>query len=297
MKTKLRAVLLFAAAGCLFSKTGKSQLVSGNSFMQGKYIEVGVGPCGTYGTNVDAPAGYHQRGGDFVPNYLGFVADADKDGWDKGSPNYCGDYFVPGTPEEGFGLQVNGTNYNNNLLCDNSEIPGTISEYRISGTNILTTWLGGVAGIGIKSVVSVPINDVFFITTVTLTNNTSSTFNNIYYMRNVDPDQEQPITGDYTTNNFVVAQNPNESSRALVSATGLVYGCYLGLGTKDCRARVSFGGFSNRDPADVYNGTGGLSHSGSTTNDIAISIAFKINSLAPGESATFKFAHVLSRLT
>ncbi|MBC7887077.1 MAG: T9SS type A sorting domain-containing protein [Ferruginibacter sp.] len=271
------------------------QIVSSNAYLKGNYVEVGIGPCGTYGSSVDAPAGYHPRGNGLFEKRLGFIADPNKDGWDVGSPNYCGDYFVPGTPEEGFGIQINGVNYNNNLLCSEVSITGSITDYKISGTNILGTWSGAIAGVQITTVTTVPLNDVFFISEVTLKNTTGATINNIYYMRNVDPDNEVTLPGGvYTTNNFVVAQNPNIGSKALVSATGLNYGCYLGLGTLDCRARVAFGGFSNRNPAAVWNGTGGLSQSGSTINDIAIAIAFKINSLAPGESTTFRFAHVLS---
>lgn len=273
----------------------RAQIIGGNAFLKGNFVEVGVGPCGTYGSSIDAPSGYHPRGNGPYLNRLGFIADPNKDGWDAGTPNYCGDYFVPGVPEEGFGLQVNGVNYNNNQLCSEVSIPGSITDYKISGTNTIGTWSGTIGGLQITTVTTVPLNDVFFISEVTLKNTTGSTLNNVYYMRNVDPDNEVTLPGgEYTTNNFIVAQNPNVGSRALVSATGLRYGCYLGLGTLDCRARVAYGGFSNRNPAAVWNGTGGLSQSGSSTADIAIAIAFKINSLAPGESTTFRFAHVLS---
>ena len=54
-----------------------AQLISGNSFMQGSFVEVGVTPCGSYGTSPAPPFGYHPRspGGG-----LGFVADFGRDG-------------------------------------------------------------------------------------------------------------------------------------------------------------------------------------------------------------------------
>ena len=60
--------------------------------MQGSFVEVGVTPCGSYGTSPAPPFGYHPRspGGG-----LGFVADFGRDGWSVGSPTYCGDYFLP----------------------------------------------------------------------------------------------------------------------------------------------------------------------------------------------------------
>src|SRR6476661_1290176 len=86
-----------------------AQIVSSNCFLQGQYVELGIGPCGTFGTTVNAPAGYHPRGGGSGNAFkLGFVADHQKDGWAAGSPNYCGDYFVPGSPEEGWGITMNG---------------------------------------------------------------------------------------------------------------------------------------------------------------------------------------------
>ena len=44
-------------------------------FIQGDYVEVGVGPGGWYGTAAASPSGYHPR----TPGpTLGFVSDPDK---------------------------------------------------------------------------------------------------------------------------------------------------------------------------------------------------------------------------
>ncbi|GAB3537883.1 hypothetical protein GCM10027443_31650 [Pontibacter brevis] len=112
-------------------------------------------------------------------------------------------------------------------------------------------------------------------------------------MRNVDPDNEVVWTGDYTTTNTIVSQPSSTNCTALVSAVGLTYGMYLGLGTKDSRARLTWGGFENRSASDIYNGAFYLSQSGSQTDDEAISLAFFLGDLAPGETTTLSYAYVL----
>ena len=89
-----------------------AQVVSNNAFLANGYAEAGVRPDGTFGSTVDAPAGYHPRNLVFdidtfteVPdNKLGFRADRDKDGWGVGTDD--GDFFMPGSPFEAWGIQV-----------------------------------------------------------------------------------------------------------------------------------------------------------------------------------------------
>jgi gliding motility-associated-like protein len=271
-----------------------AQIVSGNCFIQGNYVELGIGPCGVFGTTVDAPPGYHPRGGDDNPFRLGFVADQGKDGWNVGSPNYCGDYYVPGTPEEGWGITMNGINYNNNLLCDTPNISGSIISYMNNGITISGTWTGAINGLAITAKTIVPINKLYFLTEVTMKNTTADTIRNLYYMRNIDPDNEVTLTGDYTTTNTIVSQNPNVDNKAIVTAEGLVFGCFIGLGTRDCRAKVAWGGFSNRSAQDAWNCVMPQQCSGTETDDIAITISFKLGNLAPGQQTSLKFVNVLN---
>ena len=134
--------LVFVAAILVISYASNAQLVGLNAFLKGDHVEVGVNKCGVYGTTVNPPAGYH-------PNWvagLGFVADSDLDGWDVGSPyNYCGDYFVPGTPEEGWQVQIGGSVYTNaSNGCSPSEIPGGIDSYDYTGGLYTVTWEGSI---------------------------------------------------------------------------------------------------------------------------------------------------------
>ncbi len=115
----------------LFSSLTFGQIVGGESFLMGDYLEVGISSCGSYGT-VSQPAGYHGN----TTGGLGFVADADEDGWTTGTPNYCGDYFLPGSPVEGWGVQVGADifmNGNDGTICSPADI---------TGVNISNTSLG-----------------------------------------------------------------------------------------------------------------------------------------------------------
>lgn len=268
----------------------RAQLVSGNAFLKGKYVEVGMASCGSFGSSIAPPAGFHAN-----VSGLGFVADADKDGWDTGSPLYCGDYFLPGSPEEGWALEIDGTAYNNNQICGEEGVSGSITGYSEQGDEMSITWSGSIDGLAVEKEVILQRDSLFFVSQVTLTNTTPDTLRGVYYMRNVDPDQESPWGSGTVTTNAVVNQNPNPPCNvALVSAVGGTYGCYLGLGTKHPDARVSIGGFSNRSPYDVWHGQNGLQLSGTMNADAAISLAFNLGDLAPGQKETFAYAYVLS---
>ena len=95
-------------------------------------------------------------------------------------------------------------------------------------------------------------------------------------MRNVDPDNDVPWRGHYTTYNYVKYQpanagadariNPEAPDSALVMAygakkcskgfvdhTGTGRYSWLGLGTVHPKARVSHFGFCNQDPDQSWN--------------------------------------------
>ena len=283
---------LLAMAVCLFlwmiPGAAIGQLISGEAFMQGTYLEVGVAACGTFGTQNTAPAGYHANA---AGGALGFVADVGQDGWTiPASLPYCGDYFLPGSPEEGFGVEQNGITQGNFGRCGEFNIPGSVTSYTNSGGNHTTVWQGNDRGIEIINTTKFPETARYFVTEVNMTNTTGATINNVYYFRNVDPDNEQPWTGSFQTDNTVVS---NGGGTSLVTAVGQTGACYLGLGAKDSRARVSWGGFFVRDGSDVWDGTGGLTGAGTTSCDCAISISFNLGNLAPGESVCFSYAYIL----
>ena len=285
----------------ILSKNLSAQVVGTDAFIRGNFVEIGIsGPGGYEGATAVPPVGMHPRGGFGL---FGFVADPLASGW----TNYNGDFFTPGSPENGWGLQVGNTALSpmfSNNANSGSTIPGNISSYTtlLDCRNIF--WNGALAS-G-TTVIAANINyflDVtqyFYTTTVKLTNNSASTIPMLYYYRNVDPDNNQSLSGNFSTTNVIENQpGAGPCNLACVSASqpatvgsGASYMAFAGL---DPEFRVSRGGFSNRSGFDIWNGTGGLTGTlGSTMlADEAISIAFRIQNFLPGETRTFKFVTIL----
>jgi len=283
----------------VLSSTSFSQIVGANAFMKGAFVEVGVNTCGAYGSNGAAPAGYHPN----VFSGLGFVADSDMDGWTTGTPDYCGDYFVPGSPVEGWQIQVGASVYTNtDQGCWTSEVPGDITTYSYTAGVYTTIWEGTLAAedITITQTTTLPDSARYFVTRILICNDGPTDLTDVYYMRNVDPDQDQPWSFDFTTYNEIV-YNPPTDPDALVTAEGLTYGCFLGMGARDENARVTFGCFSTTDgtPAQAWSGTsvcpwsGGYSITGSNTADCATQVTFKIPLIAAGTCECIAFAYIL----
>ncbi|HXS38311.1 MAG TPA: gliding motility-associated C-terminal domain-containing protein [Flavipsychrobacter sp.] len=246
-----------------------AQLDSCNVFLQGKHIEVGINVNGAFGSSVQGPSGYHGRttgasmqqscgsiGGCYSGTLgVGFVADPDKDGWTVGTPTYIGDYFLPGDPQEGWAIQINGkrTNFFNGsgyATCGVNPIPtnatGTNLSYANDGKSVTGEWQGTVDNlVTINQETTLDSGNVFFTMYITVYNNTSDTLHNLYYLREVDPDNDvmdapSSFTGNaYETYNYIPYQLPNPQNRTLVAALGAAYPkkSFLGLGTLDCRAR------------------------------------------------------------
>ena len=285
----------------LFGRMADAQVVGGNAYMIGPTVEVAIhGNSGHEGT-LDWP-GHHSRGGTpAVP--FGFVGGANPD-WSE----YDGDFFTAGTPENGFGFEVNGVNYSNNAwnsgtmsayLNQIPRSPGTTITHTVDGNCITVEWQGSAGGVRINVKYHLLISDASYYTTeITMTNTTGSDMNNVYYYRNVDPDNNQAIGGSFATTNKIVSQPGPDCIKALVSAKqASPTTSYLGLGALGENFRVSYGGFSNRDGSDIWNAAGGLEGTigEEATSDNAISLAYKTN-IPAGESVNFVYSVILNEL-
>ncbi len=308
----------FAAVGLLFIAGGlQAQLVNCNVFLKGNYVEVGINSNGAFGSGEAAPGGYHPRGGVSMKNSctgtctgtlgLGWVADPDRDGWTTGTPAYFGDYFLPGSPQEGWSLEVNGVQsnaWNQNAGCGSGvyftgTLSGTNISYTNSGSRSTGTWQGiDGNGIAVTQITTLDTNNLFFTISVTLKNTTGTVKNNVYYMRTVDPDQEVAITGVYTTINTVAYQLPDSLNATLVSATGVTYTrAYLGLGTLDCRAKcflINSGLAPTVNCDALYAGSATVRYSGSDTLDAGLGIVFNLGNITAGDSVKFAYAYILN---
>ena len=277
--------------------SSRAQVVTGNGFIKGTYVEAGIRPNGAFGSSVSAPSDFTSATSSHYGCRVGFIADVGKDGWTTGTPHYIGDFFVPGTPYEAFSVKMNGSLYENSGT-DVTQIPGSVTGFNSDGTTSTIEWLGTVNNLEVRQETSVSKNSSFILIRVYLKNTGSSTINNIFYTRSVDPDNEVDEGGSFDTNNKIESQNPNSTSTALVSGTGKTYSSYLGLGSRDCRARVAIMRSFSSNGEEIYNGSGtsiALSTQGATNGaDNAIAVAFKIGNLAPGESTAIAMAYVLN---
>lgn len=282
-----------------------AQIVSGNAYMKGNLVEIGIdGQWGFEGvdTFTSPPlGGMHYRSG---TQYFGFVANPQVNLW----TTFDGDFFTPGSPENGWGFEcidAGGTSVkaSNNRVGQFEIATAPGFSWQTVGSCIIVDHYSNYTGSGYDLDFHInyylDVNDLFYTTTVTVTNSSPTTVNDFYYYRNFDPDNNQSIGFDFTTTNEVVSQPGSGCNKAHVRATSLVPASqpmsYVGMAGVGANFRVSYGGFSNRDGSDIWNGTGVCIGTTGTTSfmDEAISLAYRIQNLAPGASETFKFVIIL----
>lgn len=296
-----------------------SQVVDGNAFLTNGVIEIGSRPNGSYGSDIDAPDGYHplSEGN----NHVGFRSDRDKDGWGVGTDD--GDFFTPGSPYEGWGLQVGNAGATNWNFDESTSIAGAYAGPTSTATSSAVTWQSDAAtdGVTVKQEDIVPAGAQYLNTRITLTNTTGAALNDIYYVRAVDPDNCQTRTdpvcdsdgdgvadtaGEYGTSNTVQQQQTAGDSTAVVSADQ-TDGSYIDLRSSAAGSIVATGtqGDFCTDPSGLqgfYAGTTvGDGCPISTTKgdrvftDDLIYLVVKTPSLAPGASRTFLTRYVLKQ--
>jgi gliding motility-associated-like protein len=292
--------------------TSMAQMIGTDIFLQGDYVEVGIAQNGSFGTGGNAPTSYHARP-DFglTGGPLGFVADPAKDGWGvsaPGFPNYFGDYFLPGTPQEGWDIEINGTRGRawrmSGAASFTSTLTGATTSYTASGTQQVGVWDGSMAtNLQIKQTVTQKKDKVYFVTRVELQNTGTTTLTNIYYNRSLDPEPDATIGGNYTSKKRIIFQPNLVSKNCLVVATGADYdSAYVGLGSKDCRALCYITNTYTPDAglSNVYGKSGGAGSyiytvNGYSAANTSMGIVFNIGSLAPGEKTELAYAYILKQ--
>jgi hypothetical protein len=273
--------------------TAMSAMVGDDIFLQGLYIVVGVSGSGSFGTANDAPGGFY-RPGPYSNIGYGF----DPDGIGQGAPSPTGDFFLPGTPLESFsvgyrlspgGSTVVRTNYERGGV---NQVANVSVENLSSGSELGARYVGDAGnGLQVTQTVSFSVDDEAMRVQIDFENVGTETLYDVRYLRNVDPDQDRDTEGDFSTINEVLSNFPGDN-RAVVVAEGPVTGEPLYYVSEDPRARVSYGGFDNRDPYDpsVYDSPA----TGSNLADEAITIAVDVGSLEPSQTEQFVFLVGLS---
>ncbi len=287
-----------------------AQTVGGSNFIQGRFLEQGVAANGSFGPT-GAPAGYHPYP---AGSGLAMVYDYGHDGWTTGTPPYYGDYTYPGTPFEGWSIQVNGTRRDAFYTTGGgvgtsftAGLTGSNTAYSNVGGIVRGTWTGTCGGLNLTQETRIDAAASWGVTTVTFTNPTAAAITGVYYWRTCDPDNDETRGGSFTTTNTIVWQNPATDNRVQVSATGNTHtNDYISLCTKDCRAKSmiyvdwsSFPALTAGNSLDkIYNQTStGLGATyytqGNQTvaQDIAIGLIYNIGTIAAGASTTISYAY------
>lgn len=282
----------------------KAQVVGANAYIKATSVEVGLSGAGGFeGSDVTMfppPAGMHHRSSGMGANYFGFVANPQLNAW-AGSA-FDGDFFTPGAPENGWGFEIGNTggpSGSNNCVAGTLQIPGSITNWSHIATCYNADWEGNyTSGTNLHFKINYFIQetDLYYTTTVSITNNTTDTIRDLYYYRNVDPDNNQSIDGFFETTNKIVSEPGSGCNLAHVSATQVgSSNSYLGFAAIGSQWRASYGGFSNRDASDLWNGLGFTQTVGASVYmDEAIALSYKILKLAPNATETFKFVVILS---
>ncbi len=280
-------VITLIALAALLSSTAWAQV-----FVQTNELEFGISPCGTFHVNDFPPAGYHPNPALFPIPGFGMVSDAARDGWEVGTPPYCGDHILPGAPVEAFSIQV-GENWASNITninnCDFAEFSGNSLETAEFGDLRLALWTGGGKGLSIRQAMLSANGQPALISRVKLCNKTSERMDNVFYQRMLDPDPEQAWSGNFLTNNRILESISTGSGVEGIGPT--LPQCRIALLSADDRAQASYGGFNPDKPSSAYFGEGFYSTTGSQLADISVQLSYNLGSLEAGECACVSFAY------
>jgi gliding motility-associated-like protein len=315
MKKKFIPAMLLASFALGKGLPAQAQITAcGDAFVKGNFVEVGVHPNGGFGSSCAAPAGYHPNVAG-TGDALGFVSDPEKDGWLVSvppSPRYMGDYFVPGSPYEGWAIQANsGTIGFGRGRTGSTGITGSNVSYTATATQEVTVWQGTYGNLAITQTTTLKKDKLYFVMNVEIVNTGTMDLPGVYYFRGVDPDNEVPWGGTYSgysTVNEIVFQPNATSKNCLVTGTGhdWPYMSYLGLGTKDCRARcMNLPGWYPANLAEAFTGLGSGAGYQRTVGwktaplpsqfDEAIGVVWNLGTLAAGQRTTLAYTYILKK--
>jgi hypothetical protein len=285
--------MAIAVAGLLSASNISAQMVGGSVFLKGNYVEAGICDNGDFGA-ASPPAGYHPHTTSTTGGALGFVADPAMDGWTVGTPAYMGDYFTPGTPFEGWNLQIGGIRAQAHtcLGFTGTGLTGHNVSYAAVGSKVIGTWEGTFDSMTVRQVTTLDTLGLYFTMKITLINTASVPKNDIYYLRSVDPDNNQSWPGGaFGTNNNILTGGQIVRATSSVGAAS-----YLSLGTNDTNAQAviynSWPISSTTDLSTIFTGTfAGFTDYAAHNGDIAIGLAFRVAHLAPVDSASDSVAY------
>ena len=237
---------------------------NGDVFLGGNYLEVGISAGGSFGTSTAAPSDFHSHATSANNYAVGLLMDGD--GWDVGNAPTTGDFFLPGSPEERYGIayEMDGVTYQY-FRCDRyneqmelywGETPTTtdLTAYTTDDSDLSKGLLKATVhattphNVVVENIYSFGVDDKFYKTDVKVINNSGKELKNVRFFRSFDPDQDVDLHGTsyYRTYNKVIC-NPDSSQPggsdnfAMVVARGSYTLEGFFLVSFDNRARASRG--------------------------------------------------------
>ncbi|MCX6725243.1 MAG: hypothetical protein NTX80_01715 [Candidatus Saccharibacteria bacterium] len=302
----LSAALIISGAPRAFALVGPHSFTNtetGDVYLGGDYIELGISKPGSFGTTLGTiPTG-------FFGTAIASVGMTTNPSGLGETPDLIMDYFLPGSPEERWvvGYKENGTPVTgsnsllmNNIYNNSLDMPDNIVTNQSTGDLLKATSLGTLNNkLQTTQVISFNRADKYFRNQVTLKNVGVAPIDSVRFMRNFDPDNTVFQGGSYTTHNTIpFTQEAGDGKAVVIADTNLpdqpvdpvkaVNGSDspIMFYSSDSRARVSTYGFTNKNPyqAQVYDEA--LPKGTDIVSDIAITIAFDVGTLAPGASET-----------
>ena len=175
---------LLAVIIILQTNFAKAQMVGTNAYIKATNVEVGIAGLGGFegvptGTS-PVLSGMHPRS---ATGFFGFVANPQLDGW----ATFDGDFFTPGTPENGWGFEIgttSGISAGNNC-ASLQQIDGAITSWTHTYDCYSSDWEGDYTSSGtdlhFKINYFLQETDLFYTTTVSITNRTAATIPDMYY--------------------------------------------------------------------------------------------------------------------
>jgi hypothetical protein len=283
----------------------RSASSSGNLFLGGNFIELGISRVGNFGTSVGKPAGF------FGTSDSRVGMSVDYDGFNCGK-NHPIDFFLPGSPEERFAVGAKFTGDATAMTMGVSDLAG-VSGSNIAGdrnamilrttitdlstgttlrakvvTNFVRT--GDIPLMEVTQDISFEEDAMYFSNVVTIKNTSSTEFSSTRYMRSFDPDNTVFQGGAYDTENTVVAQYATNSYSAVrAQTTNNSDKIFVEFGSRapivfyssDPLARAGAFGFANSNPyaSEAYDSP--RATNSSIVQDGGITMNLEYGTLAP----------------
>ena len=204
------------------------------------------------------------------------------------------EFFIPGSPYEGWAVGVDSAIYLANFAPDNTQIPVTVTDTSAGSIKSAlvtgTADFGGGRSLAIRRTIAFSIDGTSVTFRIELTNTGSTTLTRVAFMEGGDPDQGVGIGAGFGTYNDVVFDG--QFVRAWASGGVFPSGLTVGLGTCDKRCVLSVESSWTQNPYDVLNSP---VDPGDSMGDAEICLAFDFGTLGVGQTVSAEYHMIFGR--